>query len=74
MNQPSCSLIQPSKKASKYEFIESPVLPRKRKRPNYKTIEHHFQIEGYHYNAEAHHPSTPGEQYRYIYISKPLTS
>ena len=56
------------KKASKYEFIESPVLPRKRKRPNYKTIEHHFQIEDYHYNAEANHPSTPGETYRSIYF------
>ena len=31
------------KKASKHPFIESPNLPRKRKRHNYKTIEEHFQ-------------------------------
>ena len=51
------------KKASKHEFIESPALPRKRKRPDYKTIEQHFQVDGYHYNAEAHHPATPKDHF-----------
>ena len=56
------------KKASKHEFIESPALPRKRKRPDYKTMEQHFQVDGYHYNAEAHHPATPKDHFRSIYF------
>ena len=36
-----------AKKATKHEIIESSVLPRKRKRSNYKTIHQYFQIDGY---------------------------
>ena len=56
------------KKATRYQFIESALLPRKRKRPNYKTIQQHFQIDGYKEGTEAHHPATPEDHYRCIYF------
>ena len=56
------------KKATKHEFIESAVLPRKRKRPNYKTIHQHFQIDGYKQGTKAHHSDTPEDHYRSIYF------
>ena len=56
------------KKATKHEFIESAVLPRKRKRPNYKTIQQHFQIDGYKQGTETHHSATPEDHYHSIYF------
>jgi len=56
------------KKATKHESIESAVLPRKRKRPNYKTIQQHFQIDGYKQGTEAHHSATPEDYYHSIYF------
>jgi hypothetical protein len=56
------------KKETKHEFIESAHLPRKRKRPNYKTVQQHFQIDGYKEGTEAHHPATPEDHYRSIYL------
>jgi hypothetical protein len=56
------------KKATRHEFIESALLPRKRKIPNYKTIQQHFQIDGYKQGTEAHHPDTPEDHYRSIYL------
>ena len=46
----------------------SSIAKKEKKAELYKSIEQHFQVEGYHYNAEAHHPSTPGEYYRSIYF------
>ena len=56
------------KKASKHNFINAPALSRKRKLPNYRAIEQHFQVEGYDYSAEGHHPVTPEDYYRSIYF------
>jgi len=56
------------KKALKYNFVNAPVLSRKRKQPNYRTIEQHFQVEGHHESGEAHHPATPEDYYQSIYF------
>jgi len=48
--------------------VNAPVLSRKRKRPNYRTIEQHFQVEGYHESSDGHHPATPEDNYRSIYF------
>ena len=57
------------KKATKHEFIEPAVLPRKKKRPNHKTIQQHFQIDGYKQGTEAHHSATPEDHYHSIYLN-----
>ena len=36
-----------SKKALDYPFINNAALPRKRKRPNYGSLDNYFQVEGY---------------------------
>ena len=33
-------------KAEKIDFIEEPSLPRKKQIPNYRTLEHYFNVEG----------------------------
>ena len=56
-------------KATKHEFIESAVLPRKSKRLNWKTIQQHYQIDGYKQGTEAHHSVTPEDHYHSIYFN-----
>ena len=56
------------KKASKLEFIEDPVLPRKRKNPNYKMMTNSFQVQGYSEGSQPYHPATAKEHYRGIYF------
>ena len=55
-------------KAERYKFIEAPSLPRKRKAPNYKTLEQFYTIDGLSPTAEAYHPSNPKEHYRVMYF------
>ena len=55
-------------KAERYKFIEAPSLPRKRKAPNYKTLEQFYTIDGLSSTAEAYHPSNPKVHYRIIYF------
>ena len=55
-------------KAERCKFIEAPSLPRKRKAPNYKTLEQFYAIDGLSPTAEAYHPSNPKEHYRIIYF------
>ena len=52
-----------AKKATKHEIIESSVLPRKRKRSNYKTIHQYFQIDGYKWDTEAYYSDTLEDHY-----------
>ena len=51
-----------SKKAIDYPFINKAALSRKRKRPNYGSLDDYFQVEGYSNSANTYHP-TPPEQY-----------
>ena len=51
-----------SKNALDYFFINNTALPRKRKRPNYGSLDNYFQVEGYSNSANTYHPTTP-EQY-----------
>ena len=46
-------------KAERFDFVEHPALPRKRKTSNYKTLEQYFVVDGLPQGAEAHHPSNP---------------
>ena len=55
-------------KASKHEFIEDPVLPRKRKNPDYRSLNDSFQVEGYSSNAEAYHSISPKDEFRVKYF------
>ena len=54
------------KKGAKHEFIEAAHLPRKR--PDYNTIQHYFQIDGNKEANEAHHPATPEDHNRSIFL------
>ena len=47
-----------SKKAPDYPFINKAALPRKRKRPNYGSLDNYFQVEGYSNSANTYHPTT----------------
>ena len=49
------------KEIQKIEFIEEPVLKRKRKEPKYSLL--HY-LEGNESRSEAHHPTTPRDHYR----------
>ena len=55
-------------KAERYKFIEAPSLPRKRKTPNYKTVEQFYTIDDLSPTAEAYDPSNLKEHYRIIYF------
>ena len=54
-----------SKKALDYPFISKAELPRKRRRPNYVSLDNYFQVEGYINSANTYHPTTP-EQHLYF--------
>ena len=49
------------KEIQKIEFVEEPVLKRKRKEPKYSLL--HY-LEGNKSESEAHHPTTPRDHYR----------
>jgi len=55
-------------KAEKIDFIEEPSLPRKRRTPNYRTLEQYFDIQGLASKSVAYHPSDAREHYRLIYF------
>ena len=57
-----------SKKALACPFINKPALPRKRKRPNYGSLDNYFQVEGYSNNANTYHPTTPEKCFRQQYF------
>ena len=55
-------------KAERFDFFQHPTLPRKRKTPNYKTLEQYFVVDGLPQGAEAHHPLNPKEHYCQTYF------
>ena len=48
-------------KVERFDFVEDPILPRKQKTPNYKTLEQYFVVDGLPLGAEAPYPSNPKE-------------
>ena len=54
------------KKASKFDFIDEPVLSRKRKSPNYRRLTEYFRVDGRSKSGEPYHATTPREHYRII--------
>ena len=56
------------KKALGYPFINNAALPRKRKRPNYGSLDNYFQVEGYSNSANTYHPTTPEQYFRQQYF------
>ena len=53
-----------SKKALDYPFINKTTLLRKRKIPNYGSLENYFQVEGYSNSAKTYDPTTPEQYFR----------
>ena len=56
------------KKASNHSFITKPTLPRKRRRPNYKSILNYMQLDGYDNVENAHHPANAEDYYKQQYF------
>ena len=56
------------KKALKFDFIDEPVLSRKRKSPNYRRLTEYFRVDGRSKSGEPYHATTPKEHYRIIYF------
>ena len=67
-NEQSADLLfeKVSKKASSFDFIQKPILPRKRRNPNYKTMNDYFRADGRleDKTTEAYHPATAKQHYR----------
>ena len=59
-----------SKKALDYPLISKAALLRKRKRPNYGSLDNYFQVEGYSNSLNAYHPTTPEQYVRQQYFEK----
>ena len=60
-----------SRKASSFNFIADPELPRKRKNPNYKTLTDFFTVnDPQSQSSEPYHPKTVKEHYRTTGMSK----
>ena len=57
-----------SKKALDYPFINKVPLPRKRKRPNYGSLDNYFQVGGYSNSANTYHPTAPEQYFRQQYF------
>lgn len=55
-------------KAERIDFIEEPSLPRKKRTPNYRTLEQYFDVQGLASNSVAYHPSDARESFRLIYF------
>ena len=55
------------KKTSNVHFIDGPILPRKRRRPSYKTMKEYFVVEGNLKEGKAYNPMSPKEHFRGIY-------
>ena len=50
--------------AKLHQFVNPPTLKRKQRAPNYSILQF---VEGSYQSEEAHHPSSPKENYRTIY-------
>ena len=55
-------------KAANHSFINEPILSRKRKALNYKSLNDFFFVEGQSSKAQPHFPSSLKEHYRAIFF------
>ena len=55
-------------KAANHNFINEAILPRKRKSPNYKSLNDFFIVEGQSPKAQRYFPSSSKEHYRAIFF------
>ena len=55
-------------KTANHNFINEPILPRKRKSPNYKSLNDFFIVESQSPKAQPHFPSSSKEHYRAIFF------
>ena len=55
-------------KAANHNFICEPILPRKRKSPNYKSLNDFFIVEGQSSKAQPYFSSPSKEHYRAIFF------
>ena len=55
-------------KAANHNFINELILPRKRKPPNYKSLNDFFIVEGQSLKAQPYFPSLSKEHYRAIFF------
>ena len=64
----ACFFETVKQKAANHNFINEPILPRKRKSPNYKSLNNFFIIEGQSSKAQPYFPSSSKEHYRAIFF------
>ena len=57
-----------SKAKKKVDFIEEPSLPRKKRTPNYRTLEQYLNIHGLASKSVAYHSIDARENFRLIYF------
>ena len=60
-----------NKKSSKFDFIDGPILPTKRKNPNCKTMSKYFMKGGEFKRGESITPDIPKKHFRGIYYEVP---
>ena len=63
-----CFFETVKQKAVNHTFINEPILPRKRKCPNYKSLNDFFIVEGQSTKAQPYFPSSSKEHYREIFF------
>ena len=54
--------------ASKYNFISNTDLSRKRKHPNYRSLDSYFQVDGKSMGSEGHHSYLRKDDFRVKYF------
>ena len=63
-----CLFKTVKQKAANHNFIIEPILPRKRKSPNYKLLNYFFIVEGQSSKDQPYFPSSSKEHYRAIFF------
>ena len=63
-----CFFKTVKQKAANHNFINEPILPRKRKSPNYKSLNDFFIVEGQSLKAQPYFPSSLKEHYQAVFL------
>ena len=63
-----CFFKTGKQKAANYNFINEPILPRKRKSQNYKSLNDFFIVEGQSSEAQLYFPSSSEKHYWEIFF------
>ena len=64
----NCFIKTVKQKAANHNFINEPLPPRKRKSPNYKSLNDFFIVEGQSSNTQPYFPPSSKERYRAIFF------